>query len=705
MREEALSESSRSGSSCGKDKVGPVEVLEYFKAANQAFIDAEEEIKQEARKPKIKPFWRIKPVSVEVFVRDYMRSVEPSPSQWDVIKAVFPGLPGQDTPFFGVKEIILRIGQRGGKNTVMLVVCDYAFYLWCCLEDPHEYFHLQKDENFDVLIYSQVNQMQARRVFFGRLSHVMLNTVDPETGHNWYSQNMGLRIKEYGHKDIKEESMNIPNRNRMYGGISIYVLDTSFTGVEGYTIWMRITDEPSRANTPVLYEKALHQYETAQTNLEQSFRPYFGLGMMFAYPEQETNDLLVKLYNDHVKFPKPNSMEVNNGVLVAWYFTHVFNPKLSQKDYEEAKNKPGADLIDMKRRWEAIVPPNEFGFFMPYVDKINECANPNIVNPVEYKSSLTERIVSVKGREEIRKFMAVELIKVKADRRQRFWGMDASENSDSFIIVGGYPEILDHDIAVLELEHYDKDGKRVVDKISINCKPVIDIIIRYKPSRTYPVDYVNVENVLVRLLGDEFRESKAISSDKYQSVGFNQKMLDIGIRGAEAIFPSNPVQVRRGKIVRYLVWNNVIEYLDDPVLIREMNKLLLINNNKLDHPAGESKDIYDAMANCVCQIIEMGSNMGALDISGIQDEGQTEDEKKKMEMYQDGLKRFNNKYQRTYDDAREFCKFMKEIGYKFDEYDVQICEVELDMIELRVRRSMPHAEDFHQGGGGLDIGF
>jgi hypothetical protein len=53
----------------------------------------------------------------------------------------------------------------------------------------------------------------------------------------------------------------------------------------------------------------------------------------------------------------------------------------------------------------------------------------------------------------------------------------------------------------------------------------------------------------------------------------------------------------------------------------------------------------------------------------------------------------------AYDDMFQF---MKEIGYKFEEYDVQLCEVELDMIELRVRRSMPHVEDFHQGGGGLE---
>ncbi|HET53751.1 MAG TPA: hypothetical protein ENN33_00880 [Ignavibacteria bacterium] len=651
-----------------------------------------------------KPFWRIMPVTVEIFVREYMRSVEPSPEQWEVIKGVFPEIPTKEGWFFGVEEIILRIGQGGGKNTVMLIVCNYAFYLWCCLEDPHEYFNLQKDEDFDVLIYSQVNLLQARRVFFGRLTRVMINTIDPETGHNWYSQNIGLKIREYGQKDVKTESINIPHRNKIYGGISIYVMDTSAKSVEGYAIWMRITDEPSRANTPIKYATAKHQYETANGNQNTRFNIGFKLGMMFAYPEQEVNDLLIEQYQNHVKKGRANTIEINDHILVAWFYAHVFNPKLSEADYQKALNKPGADVIDINRRWKAEVPPNRFGFFMPYMEKIHECANPKLINPVKYKSILTERKVTVRGVDDIRKFTAIEIIETLRDDRRRYWGMDTSETGDSFIIVGGYPDVLDHEVTTLELEHYKSDGNKVIEKIAFNCKPVIDIIIKYIPSKEFPVDYVNVENNLVKLLGSEYKGSRGIRSDKYQSESLKQKMLDIGIRGAEATFFSNPVQVRMGKIVRHLVWNNAIEYLDDATLIREMTMLLMINNNKIDHPDGESKDIYDSMANCVCQIIESGINMIALDIDGIFDgESEVDEDRKRMEMYRTGIKRFQEKYNRIYNNDKEFCDFMREIGYKFEEYDVQICEMEMEYIDAKIADNKIGG-GYGNLGGNLDIG-
>lgn len=677
----------------GKLRIKPAgNFIDFAKRADRVYrnkLKEEAEAAEASSQPRIKPFWRIKPVSIEIFVREYMRSIEPSEEQWKVLKAVFPDMPEKDKQFFGVKEIILRIGQGGGKNTVMLIVCNYAFYMWCCLEDPHEYFNLQKDESFDVLIYSQVTQKQAKRVFYGRLSRVMKNTIDPGTGHNWYSQYMGFKIKEYGKKDIKEESMNIPHRNRMYGGISVYVLDTTAKGVEGYTIWMRITDEPSRANTPIKYATARQQYDTAQTNLTQRFPGTHGLGMTFSYPEQETNDLLIELYNQNIKLARPNTFEINNGVMAAWYYTYIFNSKPGlENEYNILCNKPDADIIDINRRWKADVPPNKFGFFMPYFVKIDECANPKLKNPVEYKSSLTVRGVDVRGEKRNRSFTALEILKVIQDDKVRFWGWDASETGDSFIIISGYPTALERAVEVLELEHYE-NGEIIKEKIAINCKPVVDIIIKYKPSKEYPVDYVNVEDILTRLLGDEFRKSRGSRSDKYQSASLNQKMLDIGVRGSEAIFPSNPVQLRNGKIVRHLVWNNAVEYLDDPELIREMKKLLLINNNKLDHPEGESKDIWDAMVNCVCQIIEAGINMSKLDIEGIESSKDTDElNKRRMEMYRKGLGEFQRKYNRTYNDANEFCKFMRESGYKFTEYDVQICEIEMEVIDDKITRGM-----------------
>lgn len=683
---------------------------DFVCAANRRFI-AEEKEEQLAKKKKI-GLWYIKPVLIEVFAKEYQRTVDFSDAQWEVAKAIFPKLPEDyGDPFFGVNEAFIKVGQGGGKNVLMVFLLNYSMYLWCCMYDPHRFCGKNKQENFDILVYSQVSERQARNVFFNNLGLAMQNTIDPVTGGNWYEENIGMRLQEYGHKDMKEREMTIKHRDRLRGNIRIFCLDTTAGSVEGYTIWIRITDEPSRANTPAKYAVAKHQYKTANGNQETRFDEGYRLGVMFAYPEQETNDLLVEKFELNSKRAKPNSIEIYDGVLTAWYYAHVFNPTLTEKDYLKSRSKPGADIIDIDRRWKAIVPPNKYGFFMPYFDKINECANPNLKNKVEYKPTLTRREVKVKGKDTYREFTAVEILKVLGDNRRRYWGYDTSETGDSFIIVGGYPDVLEHKVSDLKLEHYSKSGELEKEVISFNCKPVIDIIIVYNPSRKHPVDYVNVENIFNRLLGDEFRESKGIQSDKYQSESLRQKMLDLGIRGAEAMFFSNPVQIRMGKIFRHLVWNNAVDYLDYPQLIREMRKLLLINNNKLDHPEGESKDIYDSIVNCICQIIESGIDMRKLDIEGIkpgEKEEKTDVEKesdKRLEMYKDGLKKFQDKYGRMYYDAREFCTFMRSIGKRFEETDVDICEVDIEYRDAQIRASIPHVEDYHKRpGGGLDMG-
>ncbi len=674
-----------------QDALKPAQARRKYPSGIETVLDYLDDVDKDD-----KDIWYIKPVNAIDFAKKYINLDKFSKAQLAVLNKIF--CKKMKNRFFNIEQAILRIGQGGGKNYLVTFIVVYAIYLWCCLKDPHKIFGLQYHEPFDILNFSQINAQQARNVFFKTLANVMRNVKDPESGENWFTKFMGFRVADYGKKDIKEKEMTIPNRIRERGGIRIYCLDSTAKSVEGYTIWMFIMDELSRADTPIKYATAKKQYNTALTNANTRFKLYYYLGLAFAYPEQETNDLLVELYDKHCEYAKENSCGIKDDVLTAWYYTYVFNPKKTEKEY---LRKHKLDPIDADRRWKAMVPPNKFGFFMPYIGKIQECANPKLVNPVKYKMTLTERLVNVRGETKIRQFTAIEILNVLSDGRRRYWGMDASETGDSFIIAGGYPDVLEHEVVSLELEHYTKEGEKVTETIAVNCKPVIDIIIKYVPSRKYPVDYVNVENVLTRLLGDEFRESKGIQSDKYQSESLKQKMLDIGIRGAEARFPSNPVQVRMGKILRHLVWNNAVEYLDDPLLIREMTKLLFINNSKIDHPAGESKDIYDGVVNCVCQIIEAGINMTALDIDGIQTED-VQDDTRRLEMYEKGVKEFQKKHGRIYHDAREFCMFMRTIGYKFDEYDVEICETEREYRDEMTREStgMPDVNEI----GGLDIG-
>ena len=643
----------------------------------------------------------IPPVPIHEFVKDYVGLAGLSKAQGDVLTSIFPKTPADGDKVFDVEQAILRVGQGGGKNYTVTVAVVYAIYLWCCLRDPHKYFDLEYHEPFDILNFSQVNEQQARNVFFRTLSNLMRRVKDPKTKENWFSKHMGFKVAEFGRKDIKDKELNIPNRSRDRGGIRVYCLDTTAKSVEGYTIWMFILDEPSRANTPVKYATAKKQYETALTNAQTRFEPFQYLGCMFAYPEQEVNDLLIETYTKYADNPQENSHEIHENILTAWYDTYVFNPKKTKDTYLKAHK---SDPIDADRRWRAIVPPNEFGFFMPHMGKIEECANPDMHQPVKWKSTLTQRMGMKKGKKVLQNYTAVEVIQIEKDDHIRRWGGDFAVSKDSLTIVGGYMRKADRIIPDYVYTER-KDGIEIENKVQIEAIPVIDTILVWKPKQGMPIDYINVEETVIKLFRDYFPNSRSLHFDKYNTEGIKQKLLDIGIYDCDTLSFNNPQQMMYGRLTRHLIWNNAIEYPDNKLLMREMRRLLLLNNSKIDHPngAGESKDIWDALIIAVNDLVTHSFEHGALSI----DMGENYDtEKESMQdsdFYEKALKGFIRKNHREPTSNKEISDYMRQ-HMNIDkttsqiEYMKQSWEIESD----EKRDKIPGLDQIQ---GGLDLGF
>ena len=413
-------------------------------------------------------------------------------------------------------------------------------------------------------------------------------TRDPISGNNWFAEHMGFRLKQFGQGDIKDKEMIIPNRVDLYGDIRVYCLDTTAKSVEGYTIWITIEDEPSRANTNAKFTVAKHQYNTAYTNQKTRFtNPHHRLTIMFAYPEQEVNDLLVETFDYYSKTPKENFMEVINGVLTAWFATYVFNAKEQKEKRAEYKVDYEKDPIDANRRWRAIVPPNIYGFFMPHFGKINDCANPKLVSPVQVKEIITRRDEMVKGEQKTVNYTALELLNVKGDNRDRYWGGDFAINKDKLVIVGGYGEQTDREVSTFTYRIRNKDGIEEVKETTVNCRPIIDIILVWEAKKPgWGIDYMNVEDTMMAMFRDHFPRSRAFHFDSFQTEGIRQKALDVGVGNCERLSFSNPMQLLYARLFRHLVWNNAVEYLDHALLQTEMHQLILEGNNKVNHPDG-----------------------------------------------------------------------------------------------------------------------
>jgi len=604
--------------------------------------------------------WIIEPVDVITFCVEYAGLTSVSKAQEKVLRGIFDVKRTANT-FFNINQAILRIGQGGGKNFTITAAVSYLIYLWCCLYDPHGYFGKFNYENFDILNFSQVNEAQAKNVFFRTLSSMMRQVRDPEDGENWYAKHMGFRIKEYGQGDIKDKSMIIPNRHKGRGMVRVFCLDTTAKSVEGYTIWVSIMDEPSRANTLKLFEKAQHQYRTAYTNQKTRFRAYQRLTMVFSYPEQEVNDVLVWLYNLYSELHKENDFEINEdeGVLTAWYWNWIFNAFNSTQLKTDYEKDYARDPVDANRRYKAIIPPSAFGFFNPYLDTIADAFNPELKSPVEWQQIATVRREKVKGQMKDVQYVALELLNVKGDDRERYWGGDFSKTGDKFVIVSGYGEKTKREDSIVNYERDKKTGEEVKIETIVECKPIIDIILIWDPGKGHhPVDYQNVEDIIKQMILNHFPSSRGFHFDAYNTESMKQKILDIGLSNCDSLPFGNPQQVKLGRTTRHLVWHHGIEIITSDILKMEMQKLVFENNNKIDHPSGGSKDIWDALIIAVQDIVE---NIRLRSMVDIGDKDPDVDElDARVKVYHNCLLKFVRHHKRSPKDNGEIARYMRE---------------------------------------------
>jgi len=286
--------------------------------------------------------------------------------------------------------------------------------------------------------------------------------------------------------------------------------------------------------------------------------------------------------------------------------TFEANPLLKEEDFAKAKQD---DPIDYQCRHLCIVPESKFGFFAPYFDKIGECINPLLANRVKFKPSLVSRELTVlhsdDGRKVVHQFTGVEILEIKGDKRIRVIAADTSKSSDSFIIGCGYAEFMEQEEGKPKSVTIRKNiaGHDTVEEIPLTGKVVFDTIVAWRPDSKHPVDYLNVESVLMQLL-TAFPNVVGVHFDTYNSESLRQKVL---VKGIECVthFLSNPQQVRIYTVLRGLIWNNMAEYLPaeeyrtlqkDATVDDELRQLLFENKTKVDHPASGSKDLSDVFA-------------------------------------------------------------------------------------------------------------
>lgn len=571
--------------------------------------------------------WRIKPANVFDFTRHFMgrrteNGNEPSEKQWETLVSSYGEEPlpqqklGVIDGFFHHRLLVLVVGQGGGKNFVTEIDCAYATYLWQCLSNPHYSFQIDASRVFNIINFSQVNKEQGRRVFFDHFKRALKETREPRSGANWFEKHvLNFNIDRALLKDEFTIPCSIPGN----GPLVAWSGDSGAATPEGSSIWKAIIDEPSRANSPAKYSAAKNQYNVIDGNRNTRFIHELNSQItVFSYPEQEVNDLTIELHNKHKDDPLAHCVT---------YTTFEFDPRKKPTDPQYAQAFKD-DPIDANRRYNCIVPKNVMGFFQPWIEKIKECANPNRANRANYHLTTVTRTIKKFGQDAEADFTIIDMdsLEIMGDDKERVMFIDPGKNGDAFAIACGFPtplsdvgivEQLDRDLE-RESAEYKTQSERMQDMeaaFKMLSAPVIDTLIVAKPQGGAAVDFANADDVIWALI-EAFPNIVGVHFDHWQSDLFVDQLRADGVPAENHQF-SNPVQVRLYKTLRRFVWNNQAEYLYDERAIREMERLIKVNENKVDHPEGpgESKDIADTFAGCayfICQLPPYEAPVGAV---------------------------------------------------------------------------------------------
>jgi hypothetical protein len=488
--------------------------------------------------------------------------------------------------------IILEIGMKGGKNWILESDACYTLYFLNCLKNKWDYFSkitkrlvpLTEDINFDIGNASAVDEKQARRAFFAKVSGIIKATKDPK-GDNWFEKYAKLDVREtFG--NMTQEAIEFPADHPGQGKIRLYSFNSAAKAPEGLHYFRFYFDEPSRANSRALYNEAKLVFELGENNTRASFPNRVAKGFAWSYPNDTDWDLIEDLYKRSFRDESTFGMKIE---------TWNFNPSLTKEMLNDAFNN---DPITANRIYGCIKPLSRLNFYQPHTFKIEEAINQNIINRVKYRYVINTRAADGKHY----KFTGIELLGIEGDKRERCFAMDAGTTKDRFVIVGGYNETID----AKKMELFIGDTMEV---ITTNKRPVIDVMIVIEAKEGMPVDYLAIGQVITSLI-TAFPNIKSINSDHYQNEKFRQEILHKGIQ-AETYFFSNQMQVRIYTMKRWNVWNNNIYICKDVEEGHRLNvgshimnlhelwqneaQRLIKDGFKITHPDDGSKDLEDGV--------------------------------------------------------------------------------------------------------------
>jgi len=493
------------------------------------------------------------PIDIISFAQPF--GFQPYPEAVKRLKA-FESKLREEPEFAEVTEFIEADGKGSGKDFRASIKGAYALYWLQCLSNPHKYYNQAPGEPIDLVIVAET-YAQARNVTYTKLverlekirGQLWVGTPKQKQYFSGLSQPVEFANYNRGYFDFLHAAMQIrlPHQITLHvahGDISLpegteegvnvgktpfdgmnvlLALETEFSAlpkrkadaIHGVLLSSGLTRYGRRCSTHVMsYVRDALNSDFTASKYADSQKPENKGGMLgFRGASWEVNEA-IKLdpatgEEDMVEFICPETGRKRI-------------PRIFLKEYR-------TDPVGSAMKYEGHTPRAARGVF-PYPWKIDECAY-DITPPVRFEPFISER-ADRKGK--LHQYSALRLVEPyfeldwfldpesvdyqlaniqPIDHLPRVFGLDPAKTHDHYALVGGYPDMLE---AELQVQH------------NLLCRPKLDIVAEWIPSKQYPVDFVNVRlilDILIRL----FPNTQKIVFDSWNSQSDIDHLISQGV--------------------------------------------------------------------------------------------------------------------------------------------------------------------------------
>jgi hypothetical protein len=535
-----------------------------------------------------------------------------------------PGVEGATREF---QIAVLLWGKGSGKDYLCSIVVCYLVYILLCLRDPQRYFEFGRGEAIDVVNVAY-NADQAKKVFFEKLKQRMF-------GWRWLREQFEVYEsgRLYGDPNpgkpqvqINDGWVQFPRHIRCF---SRHSQNESY---EGYNIIAWVMDEASAFLSKAERENADKIYQTLRTSAASRFMRRW-VGFIISYPRHGDDFTMTK----HAEAERDPSLGIMaDGPRKTW----EVNTRLGRGQFKEVR--PGHEVPielanDYLLDYEAAIaryecdPPSARDAFFRFPDRLDDALASGRAPLVEWEPVVTRRTVSgPDGRPITRRYSGVKLTKLGKVRRgtRIFAHGDPGLKHDSFSLCLGHgvpATIIVHmpvgevltdprDLARFLAEDPERTPETLIEWEQEVVRTVIDAVIVWNPDfkNDQQVDLLNVREVILELrkhykIGFAAKEP-TFTFDQWNSAETIQHLQAKHVNVEDESW-SGPFQLAMFRNARSCFYNDLVTLPDTPSVtstdplapgaLYEFKRLELIEDRKVDHPEGGSKDIADSIARVI----------------------------------------------------------------------------------------------------------